>query len=146
MLIKSRVMQLVQYYVGKKIKKCHTTQLPVETTVPFVMFFVLSVEVKNVDRSLKRTAHLVIAPFQQAHKSQLYTPSKPFPQLLVGKVFTFQLNSHCFIFSPPVSTHFHTEITSLDVFSVSIALKTSSSRRRKGTILKFNISKRKKAI
>ena len=34
----------------KKIKKCHTTQLPVATTVPSVMFFVLSVEAKELKK------------------------------------------------------------------------------------------------
>ena len=62
-----------QFGIGRKINKCHTTQLPVATTIGHV--FVLSVEAKeliNVKRLLKRTAQLYsvhhISPYSQMLK------------------------------------------------------------------------------
>ena len=85
-------MQLVQYQLGKKIKKCHTTQLPVATTVPSVIFFVLSDEVKE----LKKCRSLVEANCSTSDSTLSASTREPTLQTLktlpstVGKFF------HCY--------------------------------------------------
>ena len=106
-------MKLVQYLtLGKKVKKCHTTQLPVATIMPSVMFFVLSVEAKELKkgRSLLKSDSALSASTRESTLHTLAPTLNCWKRSLLK--FTFQLNPHYSLFSPPASTHFHTEITS----------------------------------